>query len=278
MMPSAARNTLGRTALPSRSGFSLVELSVVLIILGLLVGGIVAGMAIKRNADVRSAASDAQGYAQAAALFQQKYMEIPGDFSGAQALWGAATCPSSYNETARPKTTCNGNGDGMISNTAASEERWRAWQHLFNAEMVDQNLAGSAAPGTTSKIGYNTAATKLGNAGFTWSSGALVGNFYQPAQMILTLGAANATWTNGPALTGARAEQLDRKFDDGKPLTGRVQIALSASTALGSTPSSAAINQDCAKTSNAAGVLVEGSYSLGEAVDACALQFATGVR
>ena len=71
-----------------RSGFSLVELSIVLVILGLLTGGILAGQNLIRAAELRSVTTQFQNYHAAVMTFRDKYFALPGDMANAEDFWG----------------------------------------------------------------------------------------------------------------------------------------------------------------------------------------------
>ena len=75
-------------------GFSLVELSIVLVILGLLTGGILAGQSLIRASELRAVSTEFQRYVAAVNTFRDKYFMLPGDMSNATAFWGedAAQC------------------------------------------------------------------------------------------------------------------------------------------------------------------------------------------
>ncbi|MBY0354312.1 MAG: prepilin-type N-terminal cleavage/methylation domain-containing protein, partial [Rickettsiales bacterium] len=95
------------------SGFSLLELSVVLVIISLIAGGVVFGKNLVRQAAVRSVVTDALKYQSAVQLFRDTYNALPGDFSTATSLWGAAAAcmpTADFSGTA----TCNGNGNGRL--------------------------------------------------------------------------------------------------------------------------------------------------------------------
>ena len=70
--------------------FSLVELSIVLVILGLLVGGILAGQSLIHAAELRAVSSEYQRYRTAIYAFRDKYLGLPGDITTATNFWGAA--------------------------------------------------------------------------------------------------------------------------------------------------------------------------------------------
>ena len=63
----------------AQPGFSLVELSIVLVILGLLTGGILAGQSLIRAAELRSISTDYSRYIAAVQAFRDKYFALPGD-------------------------------------------------------------------------------------------------------------------------------------------------------------------------------------------------------
>lgn len=129
-----------------RHGFSLVELSIVLVILGLLTGGILAGQSLIRASELRAVSTQLQKFAAAHYSFQDKYFAIPGDMRNAVTFWGAAD--GSTGETVAcltvdsltlsdPKQTCNGDGNGRIETTGTSDEIRRYWQHLANAGLIE---------------------------------------------------------------------------------------------------------------------------------------------
>ena len=89
--------------------FSLVELSIVLVILGLLTGGILAGQSLIRAAELRAVTTEYQRYVAAVQTFRDKYMALPGDMPNAIAFWGAAhatpaTCQTTSSTTSATKT------------------------------------------------------------------------------------------------------------------------------------------------------------------------------
>lgn len=117
-------------------GFSLVELSIVLVILGLLTGGILTGQSLIRASELRSITTEYNRYIAAAQTFRDKYFALPGDMANATAFWGAAhATPATCKTTASSSAlTCNGNADGFIQGVVAtSNESFRFWQHLANA-------------------------------------------------------------------------------------------------------------------------------------------------
>ncbi|MGB1540393.1 MAG: prepilin-type N-terminal cleavage/methylation domain-containing protein [Rickettsiales bacterium] len=73
---------------PSNTGFSLIELSIVLTIIGLITGGILGGMSLVRAAELRSVPAEYEKYQTATQLFWDKYRVRPGDMDTAISYWG----------------------------------------------------------------------------------------------------------------------------------------------------------------------------------------------
>ena len=122
-------------------GFSLVELSIVLVILGLLTGGILAGQNMIRAAELRSVITEFQTYQTSQRTFQGKYLALPGDMTNATDFWGSAGGAGFIGDGCEAASgtgtqTCNGNGNGAINTPASASEygeRFTYWQHLANA-------------------------------------------------------------------------------------------------------------------------------------------------
>ena len=129
-----------------RKGFSLVELSIVLVILGLLVGGVLSGQSLIRAAELRSVSNDLSRYAAAAQTFRDKYFAIPGDMPNATSFWGSAgganndaACQAAQTTAA---ATCNGDGNGDLLNNNGESEPYLFWKHLANAGLIEGSYSG----------------------------------------------------------------------------------------------------------------------------------------
>jgi len=128
----------------SKRAFSLVELSIVLVILGLLVGGVLSGKALIKSAETRKYLTDADSIRSAYNQFREKYMTLPGDMNNATQFWGPKTAVVCWSGIAgdytEPTKTCNGNGNGIIethigymlgnSSGGNTDETFYIWQHL----------------------------------------------------------------------------------------------------------------------------------------------------
>jgi prepilin-type N-terminal cleavage/methylation domain-containing protein len=210
-----------------KQGFSLVELSIVLVILGLLTGGILTGQNLIRAAELRSVTTQIAGYRTALYSFRDKYFAIPGDMVNATNFWGEAhATPATCQTTASTGVlTCNGNGNGQIGETGGWRwERFRAWQHMANAGLIEGTYNGIAGPSGVNhaQIGLNVPRAKMTNAG--WNL--LADNPGEDNK--LTIGTESTSGTAFEAfILPEEAWGLDKKVDDGLPETGRVQSLLS---------------------------------------------------
>jgi len=106
-------------------GFTLIELSIVLIIISLIVGGITSGKALIKSAEVSKLSSDILSYTSFALTFRDQYDYLPGDLPNAQEYW-----PDCLDTGSIP---CNGNGDNRIS----GNEPYRSLEHLSLADLVN---------------------------------------------------------------------------------------------------------------------------------------------
>ena len=132
-----------------RRGFSLVELSIVLVILGLLVGGVLSGQSLIHAAQLRAVTTEMNNYVSAYNTFRDKYMAIPGDMNNATKFWNIADG--------------DGDGDGKICENAGCTVSWRenekAWEHLDQAGLVQGvtsltlNQGGHYADAPASRFG-----------------------------------------------------------------------------------------------------------------------------
>lgn len=216
-------------------GFTLVELAIALLILGLISGGIMMGSGMIRNAEVQNVASDMLKYEVAVRSFKSMYDALPGDYTRATEQWGVlagsgsdAACQNA--EAHDTKATCNGNGDGFLGEggSGLSEaERFRAWQHLANAELVAGPFTGrtdGAAGSYHVTPGKNAPSAKISATTYIlYSIGECspCGQFFDVSPG-LYLSFRGMVPPNAPMLTPGETEMIDRKFDDGLPAFGNI--------------------------------------------------------
>tara|TARA_B100001179_G_scaffold200779_1_gene161461 strand:- start:184 stop:984 length:801 start_codon:yes stop_codon:yes gene_type:complete len=259
----------------AEKAFSLVELSIVLVILGLLTGGILTGQSLIRAAELRSVTTQVQQIKTAALTFRDKYFALPGDMKNATDFWKNANignvggeCTAPGTDTGSGTQTCNGNGDGQIkeaTTTATGFEAFRAWQHLANAGLIEGNYTGISA-NTTNRdalAGQNIPATKLSNGGiYIRYLGSVISNpnsFDGNYGNALLIGADDAA-SGLPASPLFKSEELwnlDKKLDDGQPGYGFVRTYKPANS------------PDCAIDAQ--------NYDLGKNTTACSLHIITGL-
>lgn len=159
----------------AQSAFSLVELSIVLVILGLLTGGILGGQALIRAAELRSYATESERMKSAMYSFRDKYFALPGDMANATQFWGIAAGTGNdaacANTESTDNRTCNGNGDGWVgTNQVNEDERFRFWQHLASAGLIEGSYTGrtdSATAGSFVLIPGKNVPNLKGSATFT---------------------------------------------------------------------------------------------------------------
>lgn len=218
-----------------KKGFSLIELAIVLVILGLMAGAILAGQSMIRNAELRAVLTEYEAFENATFTFQEKYYALPGDMPNAEDIWGpmsTGTCPNATGQVG--KETCNGNGDRVIDDASAASragELFTFWQHLSNAGMIEGTFTGIAGSGggRDSDIGENVPKSDLSNAGWsvTYFGDVLPANtFLYEGEYgnAMTLGLETAIdVTSTSVLTPEEAWNVDSKADDSQPGTGKIR-------------------------------------------------------
>jgi len=201
-------------------GFTLVELSIVIVIIGFLVAGIAAGANMVKQAEIRSVISDLQSYQTAYNNFVAKYNAVPGDMTTSDSFWPAPSCGA--------VTVCNGSGGGIIvvsnKNGPAKDEVRPALKQLALANMISAGItpvAGAAAV-TVADLspGTNAPSSKISGAGYFLAGGnpsiaAAVTVTFPSSTNVVYIGKA-ATGDNlvNSALTPQDAFSIDQKMDD----------------------------------------------------------------
>ncbi len=177
----------------NQSGFTLVEIAIVLVIVGLLIGGVLKGREMITNAKIKRIENDFSGVAAAIYAYQDRYGVLPGDdpaaatrFSG---TWAGAD---------------NGNGNGNISggwsSTNNGQESRKIWKHLRGAGLI-------AGPVDNTNASYQQPSNSFGG---------LIGidlNLYNLSGHNIVFG----------EIPGDIAQILEARGDDGVPSTGSIQ-------------------------------------------------------
>lgn len=219
-----------------RNAFSLIELSVVLVILGLLTGGILAGQSLVAAAKLRSVTTELAAFQTATHSFEDKYFGLPGDLMDATAYWGAAhaTLATCFTTVGTAPETCNGNGDGIIVHDAGAadtrSEGYMFWQHLSNAGMIEGAFNGMSGDGggEDNVELVNVPKSKYRGGGWNIDDGnPTAGDSERYAlnygKHVLEFGGKQNNGDNDLALlTPEEAWEIDSKIDDGRPGLGKV--------------------------------------------------------
>lgn len=213
-------------------GFSLVELSIVLVILGLLTGGILAGQSLIRASELRAVTTEAARYMTATAAFRDKYFSMPGDFAGATRFWGKLNadtdCISNSGAAVAAPGACDGNGSGALQGSQYEPQQF--WRHMALAGLIEGTYSGVPAviaSGWTGVIGTAYPRSKMGRGGWTPNNlGSYNGDstFFRGAYgNSFTFGAqATNEYPDGAIIKTEEAWNIDQKMDDGQPGLGKV--------------------------------------------------------
>jgi prepilin-type N-terminal cleavage/methylation domain-containing protein len=212
-----------------KSGFTLVEVAVGMIVIGLLLGGILQGMEIYRNSQINAIGTQLKEIDTAITTFKNTYNALPGDFRSPNRIPNCTTAP------------CNraGNGNMIIETLPANGqlasiqstvnmESTTVWAHLFAADLLGgytlTNVDAEIAPGVSSPVSPLEFGYMLAWQG--WN--ATLGNYNRPLDPQNYLG-TYATFREGATIcwlcvmNGREMNQLDTKFDDGTSISGRIR-------------------------------------------------------
>jgi len=183
-------------------GFTLVEIAIVLVIVGLLIGGVLKGQEMITNAKIKRIESDNAGIAAAMFSYQDRYLQLPGDDDDAMDRFDELTLPAD-----------NGNNDGLIDDdwdsTTAGDETVLFWRHLRAAGLVPGGAADGTLPSNAygGKIGVHDGALGIGGH-------------------VLVFG----------ALEGSISRILEARLDDTFPHSGRVRSEVTTVDTINPTP------------------------------------------
>ncbi|MFN7038464.1 MAG: type II secretion system protein [Alphaproteobacteria bacterium] len=231
-----------------KSGFTLIEMSIVLAIISLLITGIIIGQRIINKSSVDSIIGDIKKWSNALEQFEVKYGGLPGDLANISLLPAGATA---------------GNGNGLID---SSTEAVQFWYHLKLAGLLTNNFNGNIisnyTPASYTTSGGIAAASSMKNAGFSVLNGtaALINNSSSIGKLVFNLSYFPASNYTKSILTPEQAQYLDIKLDDGNPLTGNFRAADGSNAASGACVSGGNYNLSTAQASCYAQIILS-SYS-----------------
>jgi prepilin-type N-terminal cleavage/methylation domain-containing protein len=198
-------------------GFTLVEIAIVLVIIGLLLGGILKGQELINSARVRNLAESSSGIQAAYYGFLDRYRRVPGDMAQAEATTAIGTA-----------VNAGGNGNGRLDAVGGNfyQEAAALWEHLWKSGFIQGSYdgldggAGGAIP--NSEQTYRNAGAPLNPF-----NGLMV---LSRTDDYLDAGtpAPRLNLVFGRNIPVNIARELDIKLDDARPLTGVVRLTPTA--------------------------------------------------
>lgn len=182
----------------NNKAFTLVELAIVIVIIGLLVGGVLQGQELIRQAQITRAVTDLQSYNTAFVMFKDKYKCLPGDCSNASTYFTG---------------TNNGNGDNDIGSN--STESPLVWQHLALANLIKGTYSGVGA-NASPKPGVNSPISPVKGATYVIRNSPAFLSL--PNYTKIDFGAVFTTTEYHAANSALKVDEaynIDKKIDDG---------------------------------------------------------------
>ena len=202
----------------SSRGFTLIEIAIVLVIIGLLLGGVLKGQELINNARVKSFANDFRNVPVYIYAYQDRYRAIPGDDPQVNNHVGGtvATTPAGA-------TIGNGQINGLWNSTTNTDESCLFWQHIRLANLAPGNTTVNCSAGGN-YYPTNASGGQIGVQGY-WGFTTITLPTLMPGVYVIC----------SAHISGQFVLQLDTLLDDGDPQTGVMraidETALGAQTA-----------------------------------------------
>lgn len=200
-----------------QTGFTLIELAIVLVIIGLLLGGVLRGQELINSAKVKNMARDFQNVQVYIYGYQDKFKALPGDDSAVATHVTGGTAAAAAN-------IGNGVINGAWNTTADSDESCVFWQHVRLAGLAPGPTVVDCSSGNT----YQPRNADGGLIGVQSVSG-----FTHTTVLPTAGGISGAYVVCSDAILGKFAKQLDITLDDGVGNTGSLRVQVQAGAATG---------------------------------------------
>ncbi len=189
-----------------QKGFTLIEIAIVLVIIGLLLGGVLKGQELINTARVRALNNTVDGITAAWFSFQDRYRAFPGDYTQASVNL--------------PGSPANGDGNGLVGGTTSTNpdvERAMVWMHLQSAGYITGGYDDNTAT-VANADEYGCPVTVCPNNGFGAGMNLNYGAMRQAG------GSDAHELMTGRGIPVEVIAELDRKVDDGDPGSGAMQL------------------------------------------------------
>lgn len=226
----------------NQSGFTLIEIAIVLVIIGLLLGGVLKGQELINSAKVKNLATDFRNIPVFIYAYQDKYKALPGDDTNiATHLTGGVAASACTPAAAGKCATGNGIIDGSWNATAVTDESYVFWQHVRLAGLA----AGSTSTGAADYLPVNALGGTIG-----LQSGSNIAANAPIKDLSATPVAIRGTYVIcSPNIMGKFAKQLDIQLDDGNTATGLMMATPTSGYSIGaSATATSAIDDDAIYT------------------------------
>jgi prepilin-type N-terminal cleavage/methylation domain-containing protein len=198
-----------------QAGFTLIELAIVLVIIGLLLGGVLKGQELINSAKVKNLATDFRNMQVYMYGYQDKFRALPGDDPTAVNHLGTGT-------TQATTTTGNGKIDGAWNTASDTAESCVFWEHVRKAGLAVGSFPVQCSVPTSATIQRNAEGGRVGIQSITGS-----------VPFATITGMAGATVICSDAIQGKLAKQLDITLDDGDTAAGSVRVVLQGTAGAG---------------------------------------------
>jgi prepilin-type N-terminal cleavage/methylation domain-containing protein len=186
-----------------QTGFTLIEIAIVLVIIGLLLGGVLKGQELITSARVRNLISQQDGIKAAYFGFLDRFRALPGDYNQASL------------NIANVAGAADGNGNGQITangvSSATIDEYIAAWDHLSKAGFINGSYTYAASPESPTSAPTNPYIRYIR---------VIYDSVYGAGG-----GAVRHNVKTGNQIPSDIMAEIDRKIDDGNPLGGTFQFS-----------------------------------------------------